>query len=130
MSGGFGDMSLDDWEWIRSINLDGVLNGCHAFGPAMIAAGRGQIVNMSSGLGYLPRASEVAYCTTKAAVLLFSSSRRADWAPHGVGVSAVCPGGINTPITGATRFLGTLGIPHAHRTAQPTFDRGHPPGAG
>src|SRR3546814_4138842 len=43
----------------------GVLNGCHAFGPAMIAAGRGQIVNMSSGLGYLPRASEVAYCTTK-----------------------------------------------------------------
>src|SRR3546814_16095797 len=85
MSGGFGDMSLDDWEWIRSINLDGVLNGCHAFGPAMIAAGRGQIVNMSSGLGYLPRASEVAYCTTKAAVLMFSRSLRADWAQHGVG---------------------------------------------
>src|SRR3546814_218201 len=94
MSGGFGDMSLDDWEWIRSINLDGVLNGCHAFGPAMIAAGRGQIVNMSSGLGYLPRASEVAYCTTKAAVLMFSRSLRADWAQHGVGVSAVCPGEI------------------------------------
>src|SRR3546814_11726781 len=80
MSGGFGDMSLDDWEWIRSINLDGVLNGCHAFGPAMIAAGRGQIVNMSSGLGYLPRASEVAYCIPHAAVTMFlrrSEQRRA-----------------------------------------------------
>src|SRR3546814_17700672 len=76
MSGGFGDMSLDDWEWIRSINPAGVLNGCHAFARAMIDAGRGQRLNMNPGLGYLPRASEVAYRTPKAAVLMFSRSLR------------------------------------------------------
>src|SRR5688500_6633539 len=33
MTGRFADMSVDDWRWIRSVNLDGVVNACAAFGP-------------------------------------------------------------------------------------------------
>lgn len=127
MSGGFADMTLDDWEWIRSINLDGVVNGCHAFGPAMLAEGKGHIVNMSSGLAYLPRSSEVAYCTTKAAVLAFSRSLRADWKHQGVRVSAVCPGVINTPIIQSTRFIGDMANPRTRDMVLRVYNRAHRP---
>src|SRR5690606_37610865 len=127
MSGGLAEMTLDDWEWIRSINLDGVVNGCHAFGPAMLAEGRGHVVNMSSGLGYVMQASEVAYCTTKAAVLALSRCLRADWQRRGVGVSAVCPGVINTPILTGSRFVGDMGTDRARALASRLFARGHSP---
>jgi 2-hydroxycyclohexanecarboxyl-CoA dehydrogenase len=127
MSGGFADMTVDDWEWIRSINLDGVVHGCHAFGPAMLAEGRGHIVNMSSGLAYVLHSSEVAYCTTKAAVLAFSRCLRSDWKHQGVSVSAVCPGVINTPILQSTRFVGEMGNAQTRRLAQRAFNRGHRP---
>ncbi len=127
MSGGFADMTLDDWAWIRSINLDGVVHGCHAFGPAMLAAGSGHIVNMSSGLAYVLQAQEVGYCTTKAAVLAFSRCLRSDWRPQGVSVSAVCPGVINTRILEGTRFLGDMNTPRAKKVAQKAFSRAHQP---
>lgn len=127
MSGGLADMAIEDWEWIRSINLDGVVNGCHAFGPAMLAEGRGHIVNMSSGLGYILHSSEVAYCTTKAAVLAFSRCLRGDWRAQGVSVSAVCPGVINTPILERARFVGDMGSDQARSVAARAFRRGHRP---
>jgi NAD(P)-dependent dehydrogenase (short-subunit alcohol dehydrogenase family) len=128
LGGGFADMTLDDWEWIRSINLDGVVHGCHAFGPAMLAAGRGHIVNMSSGLGYILHSTEIAYCTTKAAVLAFSRALRADWRRQGVSVSAVCPGVIDTPIAARTRLVGELDTDRSRARIQKTFGRGHGPG--
>jgi 2-hydroxycyclohexanecarboxyl-CoA dehydrogenase len=127
MSGGFADMTLEDWEWIRAINLDGVIHGCHAFGPAMLAAGNGHIVNMSSGLAYMLHSSEVAYCTTKAAVLAFSRCLRSDWRRQGVSVSAVCPGVINTAILDGTRFIGDMSTKKAKARAQRAFTRGHKP---
>lgn len=125
MSGRILDMSLDDWRWIRSINLDGVFHGCRVFGPAMVEAGRGHVVNLSSGLGYTPRATEPAYVATKAAVLALSQSLRADWKPRGVGVTAICPGIINTPIVDNTRFLGGEADSKA-RTVK-IFRRSHKP---
>ena len=126
MSGRFTDMSLEDWEWIRSINLDGVVNGCAAFAPAMLERGRGHVVNLSSGLGYTPTATEPAYVATKAAVLALSQSLRADWSRSGVGVTAVCPGLINTPIVDHTRFLGE-DAPKRRSRAVKVFRRGHAP---
>lgn len=127
MSGAFLSMSREDWEWIRSVNLDGVLACCRAFVPAMVAAGRGHVVNLSSGLGYTPRATEPGYVTTKAAVLAFSLSVRADWRRNGVGVSAICPGIINTPIIHATRFLGERASERNVERAVKVFRRGHSP---
>jgi len=125
MSARFAAMTIDDWRWIRSTNLDGVVHGCQVFGPAMLEAGRGHVVNMSSGLGYTPRATEPAYVTTKAAVLALSQCLRADWRASGVGVSAVCPGVINTPILDRTRFLGSQA--ETEERARAVFRRGHPP---
>jgi 2-hydroxycyclohexanecarboxyl-CoA dehydrogenase len=129
MTGHFADMSVDDWRWIRSVNLDGVVHACAAFGPAMVARRSGQVVNVSSGLGYTMRATEGAYVATKAAVLALSRCLRADWAPHGVGVTAVCPGFVNTPIVGATRYLGDRGDARTRNRVEKIFRRGHPPEA-
>lgn len=92
MVGRFTDMTLDDWERLRSVDLDGVVHGCAVFGPPMLERGRGHVVNVSSGFAFTPVADMAGSCTTEAAVLMLSQCLRADWAQHGVGVSAVCPG--------------------------------------
>jgi 2-hydroxycyclohexanecarboxyl-CoA dehydrogenase len=127
MSGRFTTMSAEDWTWIRSINLDGVVNGCAAFGPSMVERGRGHVVNVSSGLGYTPTATEPAYVTTKAGVLALSLCLRADWRSAGVGVTAVCPGVINTPIVDHTRYLGEQADPKRQQRVRRIFRRGHRP---
>jgi NAD(P)-dependent dehydrogenase (short-subunit alcohol dehydrogenase family) len=124
MSGPFAGMSIDDWRWICSVNLDGVVHGCHAFGPAMLERGSGHVVNVASALGYTPRATESAYVTTKAAVIALSQCLRAEWGRRGVGVSVVCPGVTNTPIVTATRFVGPDGAP---QSTSKIFARGHTP---
>src|SRR3954447_9081848 len=128
MSARFLDMPLEDWDWIVSINLMGAIYMCRAFGPRMVDQGRGHVVNISSGLGYTPTASEPGYGTTKAAVLAFSRSLRADWHGHGVGVTAICPGVINTPIISNTRFRGEQAAPERVARVKDLFSkRGHPP---
>jgi 2-hydroxycyclohexanecarboxyl-CoA dehydrogenase len=128
MSARFLDMPLEDWDWIVSINLMGAIYLCHAFGPRMVGRGRGHVVNISSGLGYTPTASEPGYGTTKAAVLAFSRSLRADWHSQGVGVSAICPGVIDTPIIDHTRFRGDQAAPDRVARVKDLFSkRGHPP---
>lgn len=104
--GDFLDHDIDDWRWIRSINLDGVVHGCFAFGPAMVGRGRGQIVNVASAAAFAPSRFLNLYATTKAAVLMFSESLRGDWAGKGVGVTAICPGVISTPIIDRARLHG------------------------
>jgi len=128
MSARFLDMPLEDWDWIVSINLMGAIYMCRAFGPRMVDRGRGHVVNISSGLGYTPTASEPGYGTTKAAVLAFTRSLRADWHGQGVGVSAICPGVINTPIISHTRFRGDQAAPDRVAKVKELFSkRGHPP---
>ena len=104
--GPFLDASLEDWDWLRGVNLDGVAYGCHAFGERMVGRGQGHVVNMASGAAYLPHAGLTAYCAAKSAVLMLSQCLRADWARHGVGVSVICPGVINTPIARNSRMVG------------------------
>src|SRR5438067_3971065 len=128
MSARFLAMSLEDWDWIVSINLMGAVHMCHAFGPQMVEGRRGHVVNISSGLGYTQTATEPGYGTTKAAVLAFSRSLRADWHRRGVGVSAICPGVINTPIISHTRFRGDQAAPERVARVKDLFaKRGHPP---
>lgn len=127
VAGGFADTTLDDWEWLRGVNLDGVLFGCKAFGPGMLDRGRGHIVNVASGAGYFASHRLAEYCTSKAGVLMFSRCLRADWAPRGVGVSAICPGFINTPIMQASRLHGVSDREQARFRG--AFRRSRPPRA-
>jgi 2-hydroxycyclohexanecarboxyl-CoA dehydrogenase len=126
ISGPLTEMTIDDWRWIRSINLDGVVHGCRVFGPPMLRRGTGHVVNTASGFAYIMHADEPAYVTTKAAVLALSRCLQADWSRHGVGVSAICPGVVNTAIVAATRFAGE-DPERRRRDAQRLFRRGHKP---
>ncbi len=108
VGGPFLSASLDDWDWLMGINLGGVAYGCHAFGGRMVARGHGHVVNIASAAAYIMSRDLAAYCASKAAVVALSRCLRADWAGAGVGVSAICPGVINTPIPANTRMVGSM----------------------
>jgi NAD(P)-dependent dehydrogenase (short-subunit alcohol dehydrogenase family) len=93
------DATYDDWDWQLSVNLGGVINGIQTFVPRMLAHGLGaHIVNTASMSGFLSLSGTGIYCTTKFAVRGLSECLRLDLEPHGIGVSVLCPGAVNTNI--------------------------------
>lgn len=128
-AGTLWETPLSGWERVLRVNLYGVLHGCHAFVPAMVARGEGQIVNVSSTLGFFGAGGVSAYATSKFAVLGLSESLRAELAPHGVGVSTICPGVIDTAIVarGAVYRGGAEDPVLLGRLAQGFKRRGSPP---
>jgi len=89
---------IEDWNQIINVNLRGVINGIQAAYKMMVAQGFGHIVNTASMAGLMPGPGNVAYTTTKHAVVGLSKSLRAEAAQMGVRVSVLCPGVIRTPI--------------------------------
>jgi len=67
----------------------------------------GQIVNLASSAAFTPQRGLGSYAATKAGVLMFSESLRAELAEHHIGVSAICPGIVDTNIVAATEFAGS-----------------------
>jgi NAD(P)-dependent dehydrogenase (short-subunit alcohol dehydrogenase family) len=107
VGGDFLDTPLEDWDWVISINLMGVVHGCHFLVPPMVARGRGgHVVNIASAAGLVATRELPAYSATKFAVVGLSEALRAELRPHGIGVTAVCPGLIDTPITTSSRMRG------------------------
>jgi len=107
VGGLFLDTSLDDWDWILGINLKGVIHGCKLFVPKMVERGAGgHVINLSSILGIYPAPNVTAYVASKFAVLGMSQSLRTELAPHKIGVTAICPGMINTAIVDGGRVSG------------------------
>lgn len=103
----FLDTTLEDWDWIVSINLLGVVHGCHFFVPPMVVRGTGgHVVNVSSAAGYVATSPLTAYATTKFGVFGLSEALRDELRPHGIGVTTICPGIVNTPITRNARVRG------------------------
>jgi NAD(P)-dependent dehydrogenase (short-subunit alcohol dehydrogenase family) len=107
LAGDFLDTTVDDWRKVLDVNLWGVIHGCRLFGRQMVERGQGgHIVNVASAAGIQPSKGLPAYSTSKAAVLMLSECLRADFDRAGIGVTAICPGFINTNITRTTRFVG------------------------
>lgn len=107
MAGAMLDTSAADWERLLRVNLWSVIDGCRLFARQMIDAGKGgHIVNIASAAAFVPSRNYAAYATSKAAVLMLSECLRAELAGQGIGVTAVCPGLVNTGIIQATRFHG------------------------
>jgi NAD(P)-dependent dehydrogenase (short-subunit alcohol dehydrogenase family) len=107
LGAGLLDTTLEDWNWIVGINLMGVVHGLHFFVPRMVAGGRGgHVVNVSSAAGFVASEPLTAYAATKFAVLGLSEAIASELRRHGIGVTAVCPGIINTPITRSSRMRG------------------------
>ena len=89
----------DDWNWQLDVNFRGVLNGVQTFMPRMIKRGTGgHIVNTASMSAFVPLPNTAIYCTTKYAVRGFSECLRIELEKHGIGVSLLCPGAVNTNI--------------------------------
>ena len=89
---------IEDWNQIVDVNLRGVINGIQAAYKIMMEQGFGHIVNTASMAGLMPGPGNVAYTTTKHAVVGLSKSLRAEAAQMGVRVSVLCPGVVRTPI--------------------------------
>ncbi|MFE6520174.1 SDR family oxidoreductase [Streptomyces sp. NPDC057794] len=110
LSGSFFDTTPEDWKRVLDVNLWGVIHGCRLFGRRMAERGQGgHIVNVASAAAYQPSRALPAYSTSKAAVLMLSECLRAELAGRGIGVTAVCPGFVNTAITSTARFAGVDG---------------------
>jgi NAD(P)-dependent dehydrogenase (short-subunit alcohol dehydrogenase family)/pimeloyl-ACP methyl ester carboxylesterase len=107
LSGSFFDTTSEDWRKVLDVNLWGVIHGCRLFGRQMAERGQGgHIVNIASAAAYQPSRALPAYSTSKAAVLMLSECLRAELAGQGIGVSAICPGFVNTGITSTAHFAG------------------------
>lgn len=87
-----------------AVNYNGIANALEPLIPAMVARGKGQIALVASVAGYrgLPKAA--AYAPTKAAVISLAETLRIELAPHGVVVSVVNPGFVETPMTAVNKF--------------------------
>ena len=104
-AGFFLDTPAEEFDRVMDINFGGVVNGCRAFAPRLVERGTGgHIVNVASMASYTPVNVMNAYCTSKAAVFMFSDCLRAELDAAGVGLTTVCPGVIGTNIVETTRF--------------------------
>lgn len=92
------DMTVAHWDRTFDVNLRGVSNGIMAVYPGMCDRGSGHIVNTASLAGLIPAPLLTPYAATKHAVVGLSTSLRGEAAGHGVRVSVVCPGVIDTPL--------------------------------
>ena len=110
IAGSFLKHTEEDWRRIVDVNLLGVTRGCRLFGEQMVQRGQGgHLVNIASAAAFAPTAMLPAYSATKAAVRMVSECLRAELAPAGIGVSAICPGFTNTGIGQAAHYAGTSG---------------------
>lgn len=98
MGGASHEMDAAAWGRTIDVNLGGVVNGVLAAYPRMVDQGFGHIVNTASAAGLAPTVMALAYGTTKHAVVGLSTTLRPEAAVHGVRVSALCPGAVDTPI--------------------------------
>lgn len=92
------EMPTAYWDRSVDVNLGGVINGVIAALPVMIAQGRGHIINTASAAGLVPGVFATAYSATKHAVVGLSGALRPEVAEHGVRVTVLCPGMVETPI--------------------------------
>lgn len=104
LSGPIDKMTYKDWDWLTSVNYDGVVNGIVTFVDRIKAHGEGgHFVNTASMAGHVALPGMSVYTATKYAVVGISETMRADLLAHDIGVSVLCPGIVNTNIFDASR---------------------------
>jgi len=107
LRGALEEIGLEDWRWCFGVNVFGVIRGIHAFLPRMIERRRGWIVNTGSVAGLVALTGEGApYVSSKFAVVGLSEALALYCRPFGIGVSLLCPGGVNTNLAETGRSIG------------------------
>jgi 3-oxoacyl-[acyl-carrier protein] reductase len=112
-------MMLPDatWRSVLDVNLNGMFFCTRAVLDAMIAQGSGAVVNMSSSAALRGRAGQVAYATTKGAVMGLTKQFAKEVGPFGIRVNAIAPGFIETEMVDG--LLGRPGVRDAFIAATP-----------
>jgi NAD(P)-dependent dehydrogenase (short-subunit alcohol dehydrogenase family) len=102
--GGLETATHRDWQWVLGVNLWGVIHGVEAFVPRMIARGEpAHIVNTASMAGLVASKGLGVYNTSKYAVVGLSETLAKDLKPYRIGVSVLCPMGVETRIRESER---------------------------
>ena len=94
------EMELDQWQTMIDINLTGLFLSCQAEAKAMLARGKGSIVNIASMSGVIVNRGlqQVHYNTSKAGVIHLTKSMAMEWVDRGIRVNAISPGYTATPM--------------------------------
>lgn len=98
------DLTLAQWDSIIDVNIRGVVHGVAAAYPVMVAQRGGHIVNTASMGGLMAAGLLTSYVMTKHAVVGLSLALRSEAAAYGVGVTAICPAAVDTPILDKGQF--------------------------
>lgn len=102
--GPFEELSYKDWDWVMSVNVNGVVNGVVSFLPELKKHGSdAHIVNTASVGGLIGMPNLTIYNASKFAVVGFSEALRADLMECGVGVSVLCPGVVKSNLASSSR---------------------------
>ena len=97
------DQSLEDWQRVMDVNLNGVMLADQQAAKAMIELGNGgSIINIASAAAKVPLPGAVDYCVSKAGVWMLTKAFSLEMAEHGIRVNAIGPGFIETPMTART----------------------------
>lgn len=92
----FTDLSVEEWQQMMAVHVDGSFYACRAVLPDMIRAHSGVIVNISSMWGQTGSSCEVHYSTAKAALIGLTKALAKEVGPAGIRVNCVAPGVIRT----------------------------------
>ncbi len=114
----------EDWRKMIEVNLMAPIGVLELFVPPMIEARRGgHVVNVSSAAGLFGLPWHGAYGASKFGLRGVSEVLRTDLAPHGIGVSLVCPGAVRTPLVGTVEIVGVDREAPAMRAMIERFER-------
>lgn len=102
-------LTLSQWNAIIDVNIRGVVHGVAAAYPLMVRQGHGHIVNTASMAGLAAAGQITSYVMSKHAVVGLSLALRSEAAGRGVGVLAVCPTAVETPILDKGTIGGFVG---------------------
>jgi NAD(P)-dependent dehydrogenase (short-subunit alcohol dehydrogenase family) len=102
-------LTLEQWNAIIDVNIRGVVHGVVAAYPVMLRQGHGHIVNTASMAGLTAAGQITSYVMTKHAVVGLSLALRSEAVSRGVGVLAVCPDAVETPILDKGAVGGFVG---------------------
>ena len=105
----FLSITDEKWDRILAVNLTGAFYCCQAVVPAMIEAGWGRIVNISSSSAQGGQQYMVHYVSSKAGLIGFTKALALELGPKGITVNTIPPGFIDTPMLRVSEERGLLG---------------------
>jgi NAD(P)-dependent dehydrogenase (short-subunit alcohol dehydrogenase family) len=98
-SGAVTDITLAHWGEVLGINLTGPFLMMREAIPHLMKSGGGSIINIASLGGLRCPPTSVAYCTSKAGLIMLTQQAAVDYGPKGIRCNVVCPGWVRTPMS-------------------------------